>query len=282
MAAKQSEILVSLVEAGVQGFRGADAPPAKGFVAAVPLPNREQAGAAGSVVGQEQSGIYIAVSDDLPRVSSVCCQGLRYLLFYFPTAALQVIALECGYDFTSDLGSAPFVRTSDDTFYRLASALEVAFAQTQETAKLFVDSVTRAAAVHLVASFGRKRDVTASKGGLAPWQVKRAREMLEANLQRSVPFSQIAAECRLSARHFSRAFSQSMGMPPQRWLIKHRVETAKRLLRNPDLSLPAVAKEAGFADQSHLTRVFSEWVGESPGSWRRSNMEAPAPHGEAG
>jgi transcriptional regulator GlxA family with amidase domain len=142
---------------------------------------------------------------------------------------------------------------------------------------LFVCNFVHAAAVHFIARFGSKRAAPIHRGGLAPWQRKRAREMLEANLDGSISLEEVARQCRLSTRHFSRAFSQSMGLPPQRWLIRHRVETAKGLLRDTELPIADVAKSTGFADQSHLTRVFTEWIGQSPGSWRRANASGPNP-----
>ena len=193
--------------------------------------------------------------------------------FYFPRAALNAIAEENGCPPVESLDGKPSLRVSDDTFCRLAVALEPALLQPHEVSLLFFCNVTRAAAVHFLARFGRKK--VAHKGGLAPWQQKRAREMLEANLDGSISLEEIARQCRLSTRHFSRAFSQSMGMPPQRWLIRHRVEAAKELLRDSELPIADVAKNAGFADQSHLTRVFTEWTGLSPGLWRRANALGP-------
>jgi AraC-like DNA-binding protein len=61
-----------------------------------------------------------------------------------------------------------------------------------------------------------------------------------------------------------------MGVAPHNWLLMRRVEVAKEKLRNTDLSLSDVALACGFADQSHLTRVFTGAVGVSPGAWRRA------------
>jgi transcriptional regulator GlxA family with amidase domain len=55
--------------------------------------------------------------------------------------------------------------------------------------------------------------------------------------------------------------------------LGQRVEAAQRLLRNPGLSIAQVASACGFADQSHLTRVFSARTGTSPARWRRSRAD---------
>jgi AraC family transcriptional regulator len=80
----------------------------------------------------------------------------------------------------------------------------------------------------------------------------------------------VARECRLSVSQFSRAFRRTMGVAPHKWLLTRRVEVAKDRLRDNLLSLPDVALACGFADQSHLTRVFTRIVGLSPGAWRRA------------
>jgi AraC family transcriptional regulator len=84
--------------------------------------------------------------------------------------------------------------------------------------------------------------------------------------------SEIAAECRISTRHFTRAFCQSFGIPPHRWLLKQRVEIAKALLLQKEPTLAEIAKTSGFSDQSHFTRVFVQAAGVSPGVWRRQNQ----------
>jgi AraC family transcriptional regulator len=52
--------------------------------------------------------------------------------------------------------------------------------------------------------------------------------------------------------------------------LKHRIEVAKEKLHDRRLSLSEVALACGFADQSHLTRVFTRTVGVNPGAWRRA------------
>ena len=91
------------------------------------------------------------------------------------------------------------------------------------------------------------------------------------SLNEDIPLRRLANECGLSVRHFARAFRQSTGYSPHRWLLKHRVYHARELLSNRALSLPDVAFSCGFADQSHFTRVFSAMIGVSPGAWRRAN-----------
>jgi AraC-like DNA-binding protein len=110
-----------------------------------------------------------------------------------------------------------------------------------------------------------------SAGGLAPWQLRRAEELLRANLAGEVSLARLAAVCGLSVRHFTRGFKAATGVPPHQRLLALRVEAAREQLTNSSTPLAEVACLCGFSDQSHFTRTFVRYVGVSPGAWRREH-----------
>ncbi|MEJ0042224.1 MAG: AraC family transcriptional regulator [Rhizomicrobium sp.] len=112
-------------------------------------------------------------------------------------------------------------------------------------------------------------------GGLAPWQERRAKTLMVADLARTVTLAELALACGLSRGHFSLAFRQSVGCPPHRWLLLQRLERAMHLMVASDKSLCEIAIETGFSDQSHLTRAFSQYVETSPAAWRRIQRGDP-------
>src|SRR6516164_8455649 len=109
-----------------------------------------------------------------------------------------------------------------------------------------------------------------ARGGLAPWQEHRVKEIIEVNLDGEVSIAQLASECGLSTGHFSRAFRQTTGTTPHQWLLDRRVAKAKQLLQDKQRLLSEIALACGFADQSHFTRVFAKHAGTGPAAWRRS------------
>jgi len=118
-------------------------------------------------------------------------------------------------------------------------------------------------------------------GGLAPWQVRRLRTYMEANLSSPIHCEDLARLVRLSVSHFMRAFKDSFGCAPHAFLIRRRMERAQGLMLTTDEALGQIALACGLADQSHLTRLFQKWVGESPAAWRRARMNALEEHSSA-
>jgi AraC family transcriptional regulator len=191
------------------------------------------------------------------------------LRFHVPQIALDEMADEAGIRRVKGL-YAPNFGDRDLVMFGLAQTLAHAMAHPGDGTAMFSDWIALAFFAHIVRVYGSVPAGRNARGGLPPWQLQRARDFINANLAGDPSISQIANECGLSTTNFARAFKQTTGVPPHRWLTKRRVERAKELLRDPDQELADIAQLCGFVDQSHFTRVFSENEGCSPGRWRRS------------
>lgn len=193
------------------------------------------------------------------------------LLFHIPQTALDAIAEEATAPRITELARRPGVGTWDETVRYLSRSMFIALERPEQVNSLFVDHVSMAVTAHVAQTYGGLRTLGGpAKGGLAGWQLRRACEMLAANLEGSLSLKEIAVECQLSVSHFSRAFRQSTGHPPHRWLLRHRIEVAKSMMEDRRQPLSQIALATGFADQSHFTRAFASHVGTSPGVWRRT------------
>ena len=164
----------------------------------------------------------------------------------------------------------------DPVVHHLGICLHTARSRPSEMSPVCADHIASALEAYLkhahkIVSF----PPPAVRGGLAPWQVRRAKEMLVSRLDEPISLAELARACKLSPSHFARAFRQTTGQPPHRWLMEQRIEKAKRLLVDTTLSLAQIAQTCGFADQSHFTRVFAQLVQSSPGQWRRHWRTGP-------
>jgi AraC family transcriptional regulator len=194
------------------------------------------------------------------------------LMFHLSRAALDEIAEEAGAPKVASL-TAPFGwRTRDRVVGQVSGIIERVLAEPEPPNRLFVDYIMRGLAAHFAHTYGGMRPrKELVRGGLAPWQEKRAKELLAANLAKETSLQDIADECGLTLAHFSRAFKVSTGTSPHAWLQARRLDRAKGMLLSR-ISLAEVALACGFADQSHFTRMFARSVGVTPGKWRRLQM----------
>ena len=196
--------------------------------------------------------------------------------FYLPRKTLDAIADDADAPRISDLKFTPGVGVMDQVVAELTRLLLPAFDNPDQVFQLFADHISLALGTHIAQAYGGMRSVTApSRGGLATWQERRAKELMGANLQRDVSTADVATECALSAGHFARAFRRSTGLSPHQWLLQRRIDEAHGLLRDRRLSLAEIARACGFADQSHFTKAYTRRRGISPGAWRRQQEIAP-------
>ena len=198
------------------------------------------------------------------------------LFFYIPRSALDGIAEQSGTPRVGELDCRLGIGHDDEIIRHLGATFQEGLRRPDETNRLFIDYTMLALTAHVAQAYGgMQRGAEPVRGGLAPWQAKRSCERLESDLGGKLSLEQIAAEFGLSVSHFSRAFRISTGLPPHQWLLRQRVKAAKQLMTVRDLPLSEIAISAGFANQSHFTRVFSARVGVSPAAWRREMQGTP-------
>jgi transcriptional regulator GlxA family with amidase domain len=105
--------------------------------------------------------------------------------------------------------------------------------------------------------------------GLAPWQERKVDQFIYDNLDRTIGVGELARLVHLSPNHFSRMFKRSVGVTPHGYVMRVRLERAKTLLTQSPLSLCQIALDCGFCDQAHMSRIFHQMVGVTPGRWRK-------------
>jgi AraC family transcriptional regulator len=194
---------------------------------------------------------------------------IEVLQFYIPRMALEEFAYE---HHLANVNMLHWPHCEMDTTLRhLGMAVLSAMQERTLAPKLFLDYIGQTILAHATFVYGGTPALPIRRcGHLAPWQARRAKEFLSANLYGDVSLDSVAAECNLSVSHFAHAFRRTFGRPPHRWLMERRVDAVKNLLLTSRLTLAEIAGKCGFADQPALNRSFKRVVGESPGEWRRS------------
>ncbi|WP_429818145.1 helix-turn-helix domain-containing protein [Ensifer sp. B1-9] len=186
------------------------------------------------------------------------------------------IPFSCMRTFTERAGRGEYVSLSpvqgqvDPVMFGLAQALLPSLDEPDRANLLFVEQINLAALAHLSQTYGGLHFPVDKKGTLAPWQEKQATEFLVAHFNKAFSIGDLAAQCALSRSYFNKAFKESFGRTPSRWLTEYRIARVKECLLQ-DTPLAEVAIHCGFADQSHMTRVFTSQTGETPARFRKKN-----------
>jgi len=137
--------------------------------------------------------------------------------------------------------------------------------------RLYVESLRNMLAVHLLRHYSTlspRPDPPPVQGLSAP-RLRRAIDAIWDRLEIGISLDELAEAAGLSTSHFEVLFKRSTGVTPHQYVVRCRVERARELLGNDDLSLAQVAARSGFCDQSHLTRHFKRIVGITPSGYRR-------------
>ena len=103
---------------------------------------------------------------------------------------------------------------------------------------------------------------------LAPARLRRVIDLAEARMSQRLCLADLAAEAGLSRFHFSRAFKDATGEPPAAWLAQRRLDAAKRLLRNSELSLAEIARQTGHGSPSQFAAAFRRRTGRTASDYR--------------
>ena len=194
---------------------------------------------------------------------------------YIPYTAFHSVTAELRLPEIQSL-TTQFESCRDETMINLTKLLLPVLARPSEAVALFVDHVFAAITTHLITKYGHTNINVFNK--LPRWrmtsvQLNRITNMLLDDITADISLDQLAMLVGFSRSHFIRAFRQSTGLPPYRWLLHERVKRAQIFLSTTNLPVAEIALNCGFSDQAHMTRIFTNVAGISPGAWRRQRRD---------
>jgi AraC family transcriptional regulator len=150
------------------------------------------------------------------------------------------------------------------------------FDNPEYSSQLLIDEVSVLLMAHLIHNYSDISPTERSRGGLASWQERIAKEILFSRICDPPTADELGRACGVSARHFFRAFRQSTGRTPHQWLMQERVLEAKNLLEHSDKTLAEISAMCGYANLSHFCRAFLKHFGQSPSTARRQAKASAA------
>jgi len=185
---------------------------------------------------------------------------------HLPGALMAHVAAAMGRR-TSDL--IPQLLINDETVSRLSLLLLEDTEAGGISGRLYTESLCTALIAQLLTNYGSGQHPPRWAAQLPNGLLRRVTCYLEAHLEESPSVEELGRLVGLSTAHFSGLFRRATGLSPHRFLVGRRVDRARELLVSGSDSIAQVAIQAGFYDQSHLTKQMRHVLGVSPGCLRR-------------
>jgi AraC family transcriptional regulator len=106
--------------------------------------------------------------------------------------------------------------------------------------------------------------------GLAPWQLRRIHDRLDAALELGYPtLDELSQLCGISQSHLMRTFKASTGWPIHKYVAEERLKAAKQMLVDEHLNSKEIAGKLGFRSAAYFATAFRRMTGKTPSQFRR-------------
>jgi len=158
----------------------------------------------------------------------------------------------------------------DPLLTQIGLALWRELEQPSPAGKLYAQTAAQMLAVHLLCHYtSRRATIKQPSQGLTDQQLRRMIDFVQGHLVQDLSLETLAQQIGFSPYHFARLFRQTTGESPHQFVLRQRIERAQLLLKKREMSLVDIALESGFANQSHLSRVFKQHLGLTPRTYRQ-------------
>ncbi len=102
------------------------------------------------------------------------------------------------------------------------------------------------------------------------FEIENVIEYLHQHYWEKITIATLAQITKMSDAHFIRVFKKETGLSPMEFLIKVRIEKAKKFLRNSTENITEIALECGFSSTAHFSSSFTKLMGVNPSTYRKS------------
>ena len=187
-------------------------------------------------------------------------------IFLDPLAMAETARAATGLDFPEII---PQIGIVDPLIRSIGLRLDAELTAEQPCPQIYADSLAAALAAHIFAKYTKPVSDSAVRLSLNRSQLRRVIDFISENLDKNLPLSDLAEIANMSKYHFAKSFRQATGIAPHQYLVKMRIEKARRLLLAEDtVSLADIAHRVGYADPTFFAAQFAKLVGVSPNRYR--------------
>jgi AraC family transcriptional regulator len=165
----------------------------------------------------------------------------------------------------------PIIHPSDPLIYSIGLTLKAELESGGIGGRLYVDAMTTALMAHLLRYYSvQNYSPPPLTNGLPKRTLQQVVDYIHEHLDQDLTLVTLAALAHMSPSYFSRLFKQSTRLSPHQYVIRCRIDRAKQLLRQGELSITETAYRLGFTHQSHFSHHFKRLAGSSPKAFLNS------------
>ncbi len=97
-------------------------------------------------------------------------------------------------------------------------------------------------------------------------------DYINRNIARDIAVTDLAAMLRMNYRDFSADFHRTFRITPKQYICNRRIDTAKALLLNTDMTIKQISSETGYDNEFFFYRLFKKYTGQTPTYFRHNNI----------
>jgi AraC family transcriptional regulator len=207
----------------------------------------------------------LCIQSDGDSNAPLWCDAMTFATASIPPSMVQDALQDC-----APAPEATFAKrhcVSDPAAHAMVGSLASELASPTEP--LYAEALSLAFVLHLLGAHGQApgRKQLSPRGKLSPDQLRRVMELIHEGLASNLTLARMALCTGYSPFQFARLFKATTGLAPHGFVLRLRLQRARRLLEKGGASLAGVALATGFYDQAHFTNVFRRAFGRTPGSF---------------
>lgn len=191
----------------------------------------------------------------------------EFILLTVDTNNLALSAYE--YVDVNRLEIRPQIFGFDPLIYQIALELKKELEITGSDSCLYAETMASALAVHLIKRYATQpQKIQQFTGGLANSKLREVITYINEYLDQNLTLAELAGVAHMSSHYFATLFKQSTGLAPHQYITKCRIEKAKQLLGNQELTILEICQQVGFQSPSHFAKVFRKYTTTTPKLYR--------------
>jgi AraC family transcriptional regulator len=157
----------------------------------------------------------------------------------------------------------------DPVVRALGESLDAELFASRPSPRAYIECLARSLGAHIVSKYAKREYPDGDSSAMNGTQLRRSIAFMKEHLDTEVTLEALASVAAMSKFHFAKSFKHAMGVAPHQYLVRLRIEQARKILAHDTLSVEQIANSVGYADTAHFAEVFRRLTGLSPSQYRR-------------